>query len=53
MCPFLKTTKLGKTYYNDLNTSKSNDLKHLLKVSKNLLKTTSTPVLPPHKDKRD
>ena len=22
MCPFLKTTKLGKTYYNDLNTSK-------------------------------
>ena len=22
MCAFLKTTKLGKTYYNDLNTSK-------------------------------
>ena len=38
--------------YSDLISNNSNDLKHLFKVSKNLLNTASTTVLPPHEDKQ-
>ena len=36
----------------DLISSNGNDLRHLFKVSKNLLSIASTPVLPPHEDKQ-
>ena len=39
-------------YYSGLISSNGNDLRHLFKVSKNLLNITSTPVLPQHEDKQ-
>ena len=44
--------KARQDYYSDLISSNGNDLRHLFKVSKNLLNITSTPVLPPHEDKQ-
>ena len=44
--------KARQDYYSDLISNNSNDLKHLFKVSKNLLNIASTPVLPPHEDKQ-
>ena len=44
--------KAWQDYYSDLISSNGNDLRHLFKVSKNLLNITSTPVLPPHEDKQ-
>ena len=43
--------KARQGYYSDLIFSTGNNLRHLFKVSKNLLNITSTPVLPPHEDK--
>ena len=43
--------KARQDYYSDLISNNSNDLKHLFKVSKNLLNIASAPVLPPHEDK--
>ena len=45
------TNKVRQDYYSDL-ISNNNDLKHLFKVSKNLLNIVSTHVLPPHEDKQ-
>ena len=44
--------KARQDYYSDLISNNSNDLKHLFKVSKNLLNIASTPVLPPHEHKQ-
>ena len=44
--------KARQDYYSDLISNNSNDLKHLFKVSKNLLNIASTPVLPPHEEKQ-
>ena len=44
--------KARQDYYSDLISNNGNDLKHLFKVSKNLLNIASTPVLPPHEDKQ-
>ena len=44
--------KARQDYYSDLICSNDNDLRHLFKVSKNLLNITSTLVLPPHEDKQ-
>ena len=44
--------KARQDYYSGLISSNGNDLRHLFKVSKNLLNITSTPVLPPHEDKQ-
>ena len=44
--------KARQDYYSDLISNNSNDLKHLFKVSKNLLNIASTPVLPLHEDKQ-
>ena len=43
--------KARQDYYSDVISNNSNDLKHLFKVSKNLLNIASTRVLPPHEDK--
>ena len=48
----LLMNKARQAYYSDLMSNNSNDLKHLFKVSKNLLNIASTPVLPPHEDKQ-
>ena len=48
----LLMNKARQDYYSDLMSNNSNDLKHLFKVSKNLLNIASTPVLPPHEDKQ-
>ena len=44
--------KARQDYYSDLISSNGDDLRHLSKVSKNLLNITSTPVLPPHEDQQ-
>ena len=44
--------KARQDYYSDLISNNRNDLKHLFKVSKNLLNIASTPVLPLHEDKQ-
>ena len=44
--------KARQHYYSELISNDSNDLKHLLKVSKNLLNIASIPVLPPHEAKQ-
>ena len=44
--------KARQDYYSDLIFSNDNDLRHLFKVSKNLLNITRTPVLPPPEDKQ-
>ena len=44
--------KARQDYYSDLISNNSNDLKHLFKVSQNLLNIASTPVLPPHEEKQ-
>ena len=45
-------SKAQQDYYSGLISSNGNDLRHLFKVSKNLLNITSTPVLPRHEDKQ-
>ena len=44
--------KARENYYGDLISNNGNDLKHLFKVSTNLLNIASTPVLPAHEDKQ-